>query len=256
MIASEHPSKKIMITFQMSTHYLPKIALRLEVLFIRIKNASVEINTNAHHFALLSTLEMMKLIEKPELKSRFLKEFIRLEYVFNKAKVESFNDLLQDLQANIQTLSHHPGRLGVHLFHDPLLQSIRLSQSHLHHDIEVDSPELLFWLENTVENRQTQIKTWIEALLPLYRIVAFYLTMLRESAEFITVNSHHGFYQQYIADKKACYFILVRFSKTLNLIPKIQIGHHGINIRFCDPLTMKEKHDVEAQFELAMSPLG
>ncbi len=59
------------ITFQLATHYLPKIALRLECLFLTIEQACEESHAVIHHYALKNIIEIIKLVEKPELKSRF-----------------------------------------------------------------------------------------------------------------------------------------------------------------------------------------
>lgn len=243
-----------MITFQMSTHYLPKISLRLEALYERTHDAITESSPSLHHFALIHLLEMMKLVEKPELKSRFLKEFIRLEHVFNKPKLEVENSCLLELQNHIQLLSHQTKRTGETLFQEPLLQSIRLLQ-HAQHETELDSPPLVFWLQSSTQERQKQLSTWLQDIHPLYETVKLYLSILRNSAKFQTIQIQRGFYQQYLSDKRMCSLILLRINKNLNLYPKIQIGHHGINIRFCDALTMREQHATDAQCELAVSQL-
>ena len=72
------------ITFQLATHFLSRIALRLEFLFKTINQACYESHEVIHRFALKHIIEIFDVIEKPELKSRFLKELIRIEHVLKK----------------------------------------------------------------------------------------------------------------------------------------------------------------------------
>ncbi|WP_038838362.1 cell division protein ZapD, partial [Legionella pneumophila] len=70
-----------MITFQLATHFLSRIALRLEYLFKTINEACNESHEVIHRFALKNIIEIAEIVEKPELKSRFIKELIRIEHV-------------------------------------------------------------------------------------------------------------------------------------------------------------------------------
>ena len=73
------------ITFQLGTHYLSRVALRVERLLFTIKEASLEKHPVIHNAALNDLFEIIKLTEKPELKGRFLQEFIRIEHALNKS---------------------------------------------------------------------------------------------------------------------------------------------------------------------------
>ena len=133
------------IIFQLATHYLPKIALRLECLFLTIEQACEETHPVIHHYALKNIIEIIKLIEKPELKSRFLKEFMRIEHAITKSQTIISNALYADLFIQVQHLNHVVGRFGDSVYNDPFLQSIRLTQTINHSDFELHSPQLLLW---------------------------------------------------------------------------------------------------------------
>ncbi len=100
------------IIFQLATHYLPRIALRLECLFLTIEQAYEETHPVIHHYALKNIIEIILLIEKPELKSRFLKEFMRIEHAINRSQTTISNALYADLFLQVQHLSHVVGRFG------------------------------------------------------------------------------------------------------------------------------------------------
>jgi len=48
---------------------------------------------------------------------------------------------------------------------------------------------------------------------------------------------------------------MVRMNKQETLIPKIQIGNHGLSLRLCEAKSMREVHDKTAPIELAMCKL-
>src|SRR5690606_21383891 len=115
------------ITFQLATHYLPKIALRLECLYQTIDQACEETHPVIHHYALKNVIEIIKLVEKPELKSGFLKELMRIEHVLNKSNTSLSKELYDSLHTQIQVLTHVVGRFGENIHNNPFLQSIRLT---------------------------------------------------------------------------------------------------------------------------------
>lgn len=242
------------ITYQVATHYLAKIALRLEILYDRITSASTCEQAAIHHLALLHTIEISKLIEKPELKSRFLKELMRFEYTMTKQDAPLPEDLLSALQGHIQLLTHLTQRFGEPLLQDPVLQSVYIHQYHPH-EVELDAPPLLYWLEQSARHRQSDLNRWLSHLKTIYATVQLYLSIIRHHAPFETVIIQNGFYQQPIHTKRTCYLILLRLLKSIELIPKIQVGHYGVTVRLCETGSLKEIQPPDIQFELAICQL-
>ena len=73
------------ISFQLGTQYLSKIALHIERLLLAIEEACQENHPIIHHSALNDLFEIINLVKKPELKGRFLKEFMRIEHINNQS---------------------------------------------------------------------------------------------------------------------------------------------------------------------------
>ncbi len=243
------------IIFQLATHYLPRIALRLECLFLTIEQACEETHPVIHHYALKNIIEIILLIKKPELKSRFLKEFMRIEHAINKSQTTISNALYADLFIQVQHLSHVVGRFGESLDNDPFLQSIRLTQAASQNDCELNSPPLLIWLENSPTHRQQDLKKWLKHLRTLYNTVAVYLSLLRNTAEFDKVDMFNGFYQRSLPSKASCHLILLRMDKNCGIIPKMQLGHHGLSLRLCEANSMQEVRRTDTKIDLAICQL-
>jgi cell division protein ZapD len=243
------------ITFQLATHFLPKIALRLEYLYQTINQACEETHPVVHHYALKNVIEIIKLIEKPELKSRFLKELMRIEHMLNKSGEKVSTEFCNNLYTQIQLLTHVVGRFGENIHTNPFLQSIRLTQSTHINDCEMYSPQLLLWLETNPVIRQRDLILWLSTLRTLYTTVNTYLSLLRNTAKFETIDMTNGFYQRLLPPKTSCHLILLRINKSLGIVPRIQLGHHSLSLRLCEASTMREMRDIDAKLDLALCRL-
>lgn len=244
-----------MITFQLATHYLPKVALKLERLFLAIDEACQDTNVIVHHYALRNIIEILALIEKPELKSRFLKEFMRIEHILNKSQGNISNTLYAELFIQLQDLGQLSGRFGETIHQDPFLQSVNLAQTIQHHDCELYAPQLFLWLESEASRRKNDLKHWLTLLRTLYNTVIIYLALLRETATFETIAMYNSFYQRSLPTKTVHHIILLRMNKHCGLIPRMQVGHHGLNLRLCEANSMSEVPHIETTIELGICQL-
>lgn len=244
------------LIFQLAVHFLPKVALRLERLFLAIEQACDATNPIIHHYALKNIIEIIKLIEKPELKSRFVKELMRIEHVINKTQTNISNARYASLFVQVQVLSHISGRFGESIHQDPFLQSIRLAQSAHNSDCELHAPQLLFWLENDSSVRQNNLIVWLKHLQTLCDTVDIYLALLRDTAEFEPIDMLNGFYQRSLPARMTYHLILIRMNSLCGIVPKIQLGHHGLSIRLCDAYSMQEvRESTESNVDLAICQL-
>ncbi|WP_019217055.1 cell division protein ZapD [Legionella tunisiensis] len=243
------------ITFQLATHYLPKIALRLECLYQTIDQACEETHPVIHHYALKNVIEIIKLVEKPELKSRFLKELMRIEHVLNKSNTSLSKELYGNLHTQIQVLTHVVGRFGENIHNNPFLQSIRLTLPTQANDYEAYSPQLLLWLESNPALRQRDLVVWLDSLRTLHSTVDLYLSLLRDSAQFDKIDMFNGFYQRQLPSRTSCHLILLKIDKSFGIVPRMQLGHHGLSLRLCEISTMREVRETEARLDLAICQL-
>lgn len=236
------------ITFQIATHYLPKVALKLESLYQTIYQSSEEKHPIIHHYALKNLIELLSIIEKPELKSRFLKEFMRIEHIFKMQ--ESASQLFEELHHHIQILSHVIGRFGEGIYQDTFIQSIR--SLHSTFDAEVYAPQLILWLQSPSKIRQEDIGLWLSHLHMLYQTVSLYLKCLRSQSVFEPIHMVRGFYQCPLPARGHCHLILLRMSAQNAAAPIMQIGH-GLSIRLYEARTMKELKDEDCTIMLELA---
>lgn len=244
------------IVYQLAVHSLSKISLRLERLFLGIEQSCHAANPIIHHYALKNIIEIIKLVEKPELKSRFVKELMRIEHAVNKSQTQISNANYARLFIQVQVLSHISGRFGNTIHQDPFLQSIRQAQTAHPGDCELHVPQLLFWLDNPTQIRQEHLLNWVQQLQILRDTVAIYLGLLRDTAQFESIELINGFYQCSLPTRVEHQLILLRMLREDNIVPKIQMGHHGLSIRLCDAYSMQEVRDLKhAMIDLAVCQL-
>ncbi|MFC3907550.1 cell division protein ZapD [Legionella dresdenensis] len=240
------------ITFQLATHFLPRVALRVECLYQTINQACEETHPVIHHYALKNTIEIIQLIEKPELKSRFLKELMRIEHTLIRYNNSFDRELQESLHDQIHNLNQTVGRFGDKIHTIPFLQSIRVSQSLHNQDCEIHSPQLLLWLESDPIIRQRDLMLWLSYIQPLTTAVNLYLKLLRSTAEFDQIELVNGFYQRPIPSKTSCHLILLRMNKSSGIVPRMQLGHHGFSLRLCEANSMHEIRQAKASVDLAI----
>ncbi|MCR9192094.1 MAG: cell division protein ZapD [Gammaproteobacteria bacterium] len=233
------------IVFQLGVNALSKIALRLERLFLAIEQACHATDPIIHHYALKNVIEIIKLIEKPELKSRFVKELMRIEHTVNKSQTLISDAHYARLFVQVQVLSHISGCFGEGIHQDPFLQSIRLAQTAHLSDCELHAPQLLCWLESTTANRQAHLKHWLQQLQVLWDTASIYLALLRDTSQFELIELSNGFYQRSLSTRSIYHLILIRMLEETSIVPKIQIGQHGLSIRLCDAYSMQEVRQAE-----------
>lgn len=239
------------ITFQLATHFLSRIALRLEFLFKTINQACSETHEVIHRFALKNIIEIMDIIEKPELKSRFIKELIRIEHVLKKQNNLANPELFEKLATQVYLLNHVPGRFGMAIQENEFLKILKP----IHHpntpECEFNSPHLVLWFNSDPLLRQQAITSWLANLRDLEDTVAIYLALLREATEYIPIIAKNGFYQHTVSPQLVNHLILLRMDSSLGITPKIQLGHHNLIIRLYELASVREIRDKSIEMDIA-----
>ena len=244
------------IIFQLATQYLAKKALRLECLFNTIQDACFATDPIVHHYALNNIFEIMEITTRPELKSRFLKELIRVDHALSKSTISISNDVYASLYVQIQVLSQLSGVFGYEIHQDVFLQAIKSSTMLTRHETnELEIPQLLFWLTEPALKRQEDLSHWFNHLKTLHETIKVYLSLLRDATPFESILIHQGYYQQSLSVHHHCALILLKIDRSLGVVPKMQFGHHGLSLRLCDAITMREINPAESIIELAICRL-
>ncbi|RUR12944.1 cell division protein ZapD [Legionella sp. km772] len=239
------------ITFQLATHFLPRIALRLEFLFKIINQAGKESHEVIHRYALKNIIELINIIEKPELKSRFIKELIRMEHVLKKLTPPHEMHSLNELEKQIHLLNDVPGRFSQPIHDDMFLKTLKQIYHPNTPECEFNSPHLVLWFDLDPLTRQKMINLWLHDLRDLESTVIIYLSLLRTMTEYHSITACNGFYQHSFAPKTTNHLILLKMDKSLRVTPQLQLGHNNLTIRLYESNSTFAVHDRAIEMEIA-----
>jgi len=245
------------LTFQLGTHYLSRTALRIERLFSRIGQAVDQELTVIHDAALNDLAELLKITEKPELKGRFLQEYMRIEHALQHTDVDVDPAMMSLVSEQVKKLSEFAGPFGGSIHSDTFLHAITTASHGRAAEVDLYMSPLLYWLEGPTAERQADLKRWLMQFIPLPDIIAVYLSLLRKKARFDGIQSENGYYQCMLPNqhKKTSQLVLVKIDKAQQLIPKIHVGQHGLSIRLCEAKTMKEVKEASTPMQLSICEL-
>lgn len=229
------------IIYHHSPQFLPKISMKLENLLATIHEARQDSHPIMHHYALKNLVEILKIIEKPELKSRLTKEFMRLTYVLNKNNDFQKNALWERFITKSEELQIQSFRFCHQLQQDSFLQSLRLRSNDQWQDCELQPPLLYRWLHQKSSYRQDALTLWTEDLKNLEEVISLYLATLRELTIYDHVEIEQSFYHKPISSTPSCQLVIVKINSQIPVIPKFQVGSHSVSIHFANILDEKTK---------------
>ncbi|MCC5793091.1 MAG: cell division protein ZapD [Legionellaceae bacterium] len=242
------------ITYKFPTQYLSRIALKLSFLMDNLSTAATEQHPAIHQYGLENCLELCKIIEKPELKSRFLKEFLRIQHNFLKSEVMLPKQLSDALSRQIQFLDSKAGNFAEQMTEDRLIQQLRLTQGNSA-ELDYYSPALYLWRHMDVEQRQRTFQNWMSLLADLQQTTTTYLSLLEETILLESVELKQGFYQQSLTAGSGCPLILVRLEQHSDFIPKVQYSQSRISLSLESSSLQPESSTKPETVELGISQL-
>ena len=240
------------IIYQHSPQFLPKISIKLENLIASLIEATHETHPIIHHYALKNLVEILKIIDKPELKSRLTKEFLRLKYVLGNSLNEKAPNLAQQFEFKMQELQRQSGRFALLLHQDPFLQSLKLRTQDQWQECELQPPYLFNWLHRKPKVRQDMLNNWLNELHDLKSVIHVYLGVLRHLVQFETQEINHSFYQKPVMANPPCQLIIIKLSHEIPVIPKIQLSTHALSIHFSDIQNFDKPANYKFEIELGM----
>lgn len=222
------------IIYQHSSQFLPKISIKLENMLASIFEGKNVTHPIIHHYALKNIVKLLKIIEKPELKSRLTKEFLRLDYVLPQSFKEEYSQLYQKFEIKSKELQIQNSRFGSQLHLDPFLLSLRMRSQDQWNECELQPPFLYHWLHQRPQYRQEMLSNWLSELKELKSIVSVYSALLHQLAVYETVQIQQSFFQKTMSAIPSCQLVIIKLDVDLPLIPKIQMSTNALTIHFND----------------------
>jgi len=223
-----------------------RICLRLETLFKRIHTHMGSARSWESARALNSLLELLSVMERPDLKSKLVKAMALVNQFLLDLSNQSLppdaldqlklTKTLAQLQELLNILHTHQGRFGQALYENAFLKSTRCYLATPGGLCPFNAPDYYLWLEQSPEQRTQDLKLWLAPFNALQSIVELLLLVIRESNTALTVVADNGFYQQVLDTKRAGQMIRVmRLGQDRDqnaLYPVFSVGRHRLAIHF------------------------
>lgn len=229
------------ILYEQPLNELTRVCLRFEHLFSLIKH-SFNQETRLDSLNALHTLsDIISLADRPELKTKFIKELSRHYANLNRLTQiphidhSQLNKILAQLDTAANNLNQLSGKFAHELRTNEFLNSIRLQLASPGGACTINTPTLNYWVHQSYEMRRRQLALWIEEVQIIQHVTTLILKLIRNSsvAEFKT--AHHGFYDMSLDSKMANQLIRIELPDNHAVFPEVSAGRHRLCIRFLEP---------------------
>jgi cell division protein ZapD len=233
--------------------------LRLERLFIRLLGMLERTDPVDHHYALVTTFEIVDVSSRADLKSDLLKDLERQRGVLagyrgNPAISEAaLDEVLQEIEQAFNGLNSVAGKAAQSLLENDWLMSIRSRVSIPGGTCEFDLPSYFTWQQLPAEHRQMDLKRWVAPLFPLFAAIRLLLRLLRDNGVMQKVQATAGLFQQNLGTK-TFQLMRLRIDGATGLVPEITGHRLMVSVRYMQPdADFRTKASIaDVPFEIAL----
>ncbi len=247
------------ILYEQPVNELIRVCLRLEHLLEQVQHGVHGNHIHDTQMAVTVLTQILHIVERPDLRTKFTKEFIRHMSTFNRFLNSEHIDqkklqaTLSELDDTIKYLQTTNGRFVPELRDNEFLFNIRQRLATPGGTCSFDTPAYHYWLQSPLNERQRLLMQWINYFEPLVQIVDLLLRLVRQSGHPQLQTAREGFFQMTFDPQSPCQLIRVAVPNTTIAFPEISVGRHGMSIRFYQP-TIKERpalYDEDVVFKLS-----
>lgn len=215
-----------------------RVCLRLEHLFNQGLQWLRGTSSWESRAAVTAILETLNVLDRPDLKARFVKELGRYSAILARFIETPHIDRnkLASIQGEVEHILHQlhgmQGRIAQGLRDNEFLNSIRPYLLNPGGGCNFEVPAYHFWLEQAAPERIAQLTHWFANFRVIQNAVNLTLRLIRQSSPAETREAHEGFYQASLDSQASCQLVRVAVSHGAGVYPEISVGRHGISIRF------------------------
>jgi cell division protein ZapD len=253
------------ITYEQPLNEHTRVCLRLEHLFEQIGTNLTEASEWSSRIAVLTILETVNVIDRPDLKTKLTKALTQHAATLTQLEIlpqvdgNKLRSILNELDRLIDQLYATQGKLGQNLRNNEFLNTIR---QHLYNPggaVNFSNPAFQLWLQQPSLNRIHDLKVWFKELDQLRDVVNLLLQLTRQSSLPLEKHADNGFYQQALDPNSSCEMVRVSLPINTNIYPEIAVGRHRLVIRFlesnCHELGRSKQCDYALKFKLTCCSL-
>jgi len=237
--------------------------LRLEDLFSKVLLNIESKQAANHHNAIISFFQILDLIDRSDLKSDLVQELDRQKAILTHLSDNPSIDLsvlepiLDNINAVSTELKNAPNKPGQPLRENEWLMTIKQRAVIPGGLCEFDLPSYHYWLEQSAEQRQHDLKAWMANIVPIYDALKIILNIIRGSGKKTQITANRGAYQQMLGGAKPAQMLSIQVDDALTCYPEISANKYAINIRFISMSQSKKPQpsEIDVTFNLTLGNL-
>lgn len=234
--------EKPFIIYEQPLNELVRVSLRLEHLFHQIDLCMDAEDTGKHIHAIIHLIiDLLNVLDRPDLKSKLTKEFNRFTAIFERLNQspqisqEKLSHTLKELRHLTDHFLITPGKVGQSLRDNEFLANLRQNLLSPGGDSGFDAPYYHHWMHLPLKERQHDVSLWLKQFQEIRRAIELLLSIIRNSSEPQEIIAAKGFYYEPLDPQAPVQLIRVAFPAEEILYPEISAGRHRMSVRFVIP---------------------
>lgn len=225
------------LTYEVPVSELLTLSLRIEYLIGKLHTYINRDSPFDRQQSLSGLVELLTLLNKQELRSKYYKEFSHAYYLLSKIKddhvcPEKLGESLNDLQAQLTLLNQKSGKFADKLRFMPFFKHLMQNSLLPLADYPNLNPEYHFWISQSQAICQNDLEQWFAHFSDIEHITQSYLSFVRKTGEFHQKTASRGFYQEHLGNKYQ--MVRIQLHPQQRAYPKISMGQHGASVQFFD----------------------
>ncbi len=223
-----------------------RVCLRLEHLFAQLQHWLPGTDIFASRSALAALVEILNVLDRPDLKTKLVKELGRyvtqLQRYAETPHIDTsrLNGILHELETTIAHLHNMQGRIAQNLRDNDFLISVRQPITNPSGGCSFDAPAYHYWLYQSPAERIAQLTHWLHELKMIQAAINISLRLIRQSSAPQARVAQAGFYQASLDANLSCQLIRIAIPDTTPVYPETSVGRHGVSLRFYQ-LNLRER---------------
>ncbi len=248
-----------MIIYEQPVNELVRVCLRLEYLFAQLDLHMAKDPDFHTRDVIRLIVEILNVLDRPDLKSKFTQEFHRLSTVFAKLQdspqisKDKLSSTLAELNELLASLINTRGKIAQPLRDNEFIANIRLHLMTPGGDCCFEVPGFHYWMQQSAETHVTLLKEWMADFQPIRSAMELLLGIVRTSAEPKEEMAENGFYHSTLNIQIPTQIIRVALDPQLLIYPESSVGKHRLTIRFMVPSITTRPKQTEEQLKFQLT---
>lgn len=246
--------------YEQPANELLRACLRVEHLFTQLDYHYQNCISIYHvRITIRLLIEILNVLDRPDLKSKLSQEFQRVNAIFDKLEStpaisqEQLEKTRQELNQSVDYLTSIYGKLGQSLRENPFINNIRNHLTANGGDSPFETPAYHRWLQLPRQEQYQYLTNWIQLLNPIRQSINLLLKIIRNSTQAEQVEAQRGFYHCSLPTYPPIQLVLIEFNDQYLSYPEISVGRHRLNVCFYQLNTEDRPEQLESDFNFKLS---